>query len=120
MQTVKIDLYISDLLYSYDCVIVPEFGGFVANYAPAQIQAVQHKFTPPSKKISFNKNLNNNDGLLTNHIAERRSISYDEANTIIRSFVSKSLAGLNQGDKIQIEKVGVLYLDPEQNIQFKA
>ncbi|MEQ8910487.1 MAG: SPOR domain-containing protein [Vicingaceae bacterium] len=120
MQTVKIDLYISDLLYSYDCVIVPDLGGFVANYAPAQIQSIQHKFSPPSKRISFNGNLKNNDGLLTNHIAERRSISYEEANGLIKGFVNQSLTGLEQGDKIHIEKVGTLYLDPEQRIQFKA
>lgn len=120
MEKLKIDVYIANLLYSYDCVIVPDFGGFVANYAPAQIHAIQHKFTPPSKKISFNKNLTNNDGLLGNHIAERRSISYHEANELVKAFVNRSLEGLKQGDKIHIEKVGTLYLDPEQNIQFKA
>ncbi|MEQ8624920.1 MAG: SPOR domain-containing protein [Vicingaceae bacterium] len=120
MQTVKIDVYIADLLYSYDCVVVPEFGGFIANYAPAKVQATQHKFTPPSKKISFNKHLKVNDGLLTNHIAVRRSVSYVEANELIQAFVNQSIAGLNKGDKIKIEKVGTLFLDPERNIQFVA
>jgi len=118
MEAVKIDIYISDLLYSYDCVIVPEFGGFVANYAPAKIKEVQHQFLPPSKQISFNKNLKNNDGLLTNHISQRRKISFQEANQMIRAFVDKSLSGLKNGDKIEIDKVGMLYLDPEGNIQF--
>lgn len=120
MQKVKIDVYISDLLYSYDCVIVPDFGGFVANYASAKIQPIQHRFTPPSKHISFNKNLRVNDGLLTSHIAQRKSIAYDEAKELIQAFVSQSIEGLKQGDKIKIEKVGTLYLDPEQNIQFIA
>jgi hypothetical protein len=118
MEAVKIDIYISDLLYSYDCVIVPEFGGFVANYAPAKIKEVQHQFLPPSKQISFNKNLKNNDGLLTNHISQRNKISFQEANQLIRAFVDKSLTGLKNGDKIKIDKVGELYLDPEGNIQF--
>ena len=82
------------------------------------MQAVQHKITPPSKQISFNKNLKSNDGLLGNHIAERRQISYEEASGLIKSFVNRSIEGLNKGDKIKIEKVGTLYLDPEQNIQF--
>lgn len=120
MQKVKIDIYISDLLYSYDCVIVPDFGGFVANYASAKIQPIQHKLTPPSKQVSFNKNLKINDGLLTSHIAQRKSIAYEEAKNLIEAFVSQSIEGLNKGDKIQIEKVGTLFLDPEGNIQFKA
>ena len=118
MEAVQIDIYISDLLYSYDCVIVPDFGGFVANYAPAKIKEVQHQFLPPSKQISFNKNLKNNDGLLTNHISQRQKISFQEANLLIRSFVDRSMAGLKNGDKIKIKKVGELYLDPEGNIQF--
>lgn len=118
MEAVQIDIYISDLLYSYDCVIVPDFGGFVANYAPAKIKEVQHQFLPPSKQISFNKNLKNNDGLLTNHISQRQKISFQEANQMIRGFVDRSLEGLKNGDKIKIAKVGVLYLDPEGNIQF--
>ena len=120
MQSVKIDVYIADLLYSYDCVVVPNFGGFIANYAPAKVQAIQHKFTPPSKKISFNKHLKVNDGLLTNHIAVRRSVTYVEANELIQGFVNQSIEGLNKGDKIKIEKVGTLFLDPERNIQFVA
>lgn len=120
MEPVKIDIYISDLLYSYDCVIVPDFGGFVANYSPAKIKEAQHQFLPPSKHVSFNKNLKNNDGLLTNHISQRREISFQEANQIIRAFVDQSLEGLKKGDKIKIDKIGTLYLDPEGNIQFNA
>ena len=96
--------YINDLLYRYDCVIVPDFGGFVANYASAKIQPIQHKLTPPSKQVSFNKNLKTNDGLLTSHIAQRKSIAYEEAKDLIEAFVSQSIEGLNKGDKIQIEK----------------
>lgn len=118
MEAVQIDIYISDLLYSYDCVIVPDFGGFVANRASAKIKEVQHQFLPPSKEISFNKNLKNNDGLLTNHISQRREISFQEANQLIRAFVDKSIRGLKNGDRIEIKKVGELYLDPEGNIQF--
>lgn len=118
MEKVKIDIYISDLLYSYDCVIVPDFGGFVANYASAQIHPIQHKFQAPSKKISFNRQLKNNDGLLTNHIAGKKEISYSEAQELVRLFVNQAIKGLQEGDRIKIEKVGTLFLDPEKNIQF--
>jgi hypothetical protein len=119
MQKVKIDIYISDLLYSYDCVIVPNFGGFVTNNASAKVQAIQHKFAPPSKQISFNKNLKNNDGLLSNHIASTDSISYEAANQLIQAFVHQTIEGFQKGDRIQIEKVGTLFLDPEKNVQFQ-
>lgn len=120
MQKVNIDIYISDLLYRFDCVVIPEFGGFVANYASAKIQPIQHRFSPPSKNISFNENLKNNDGLLVNHLAERQSISYEKALEFIESFVSQTRHNLKQGDRIKIEKLGTLYLNAEGNIQFTA
>lgn len=120
MERVKIDVFISDLLYSYDCVIVPEFGGFVANYSSAKLNSIQHKFQPPSKKISFNQQLQNNDGLLTNHIAGKKEINYADAKELIERFVKQSKKELQEGDRIKIEKVGTLYLDAEKNIQFIA
>ncbi len=120
MERIKIDVYISDLLYTYDCVIVPDFGGFVSNYTPAQIQENQHKFNPPSKKISFNRFLKNNDGLLINHIAERKAIQYEDASNLIKAFVNQTIEGLKRGDKIVIEKVGTLFMDDHNFIQFKG
>ena len=53
----KIEEYISDLLFEHDCVIVPDFGGFVCNYGPAAIDPAKHLFEPPAKRILFNKGL---------------------------------------------------------------
>ena len=115
----KIDKHISDLLYRYDCVIVPEFGGFVCNYSPAKIHPVQHSFTPPSKFIVFNSNLRNNDGLLANHISQEEQKTFSEANGIINEFVQASTRELNNGKRVNIEEVGTLFLDVERNIQFE-
>jgi hypothetical protein len=115
----KIDKHISELLYEYDCVIVPEFGGFVANYASAKIHPTQHTFTPPSKNIVFNKNLKNNDGLLANHIASIEKISYAEAIKFINIFASNVNAQLKKGEKVALDEIGSLYLDLERNIQFE-
>jgi len=59
--------------------MVPNFGGFVSNTIATQIDSKNHTFTPPSKNISFNVNLQQNDGLLINYIAKSLSITFDEA-----------------------------------------
>jgi cell division septation protein DedD len=115
----KLDKHISELLNEHDCVIVPEFGGFVANYAPAKIHPVQHTFTPPSKKIVFNKNLKNNDGLLANHVVMAERTTYPQALKYISHFVDNTSAVLKKGGKVKIEEVGTLFLDVERNIQFE-
>ena len=33
----SIEKYISELLFQNDCVIVPDFGGFVCNNAPSEL-----------------------------------------------------------------------------------
>lgn len=75
----KLDNYISDLLYRYECVIVPDFGGFVTNNRSARIDVANNTLLPPFKQITFNGHLKNNDGLLANYIASVDKISYDSA-----------------------------------------
>ncbi len=119
MQMQKIDKHISELLYTYDCVIVPNFGGFVSNYSPAKIHPVQHTFAPPSKNIVFNKHLKQNDGLLANQIAHGLNIDYTGALKHIDLFVNHANDRLKAGKKVVIEDVGALYWDVERNIQFE-
>src|SRR5687768_1598584 len=115
----NMDRHISSLLYDYDCVIVPELGGFVCNYSPAKIHPVQHTFSPPSKNITFNSNLKNNDGLLANRISREEMKTFAEANFSIRDFVTLANRELGKGNKFRIEEVGTLFLDTERNIQFE-
>lgn len=113
-----ISVYISELLYDYDCVIVPGLGGFVCNYRASEIHPVQHTITPPGKSVAFNSSLKNNDGLLANYIAERKSISYEYANALISGWVNATNSLLKAGDSISIPKVGELKLNIERNIEF--
>lgn len=115
----NIDKYISELLYSHDCVIVPDFGGFVANYSPARIHPTQHTFSPPSKNIVFNKNLKSNDGLLANAIATAEKLPFAEASRRISEYVELCVKTLKGGKRFTIENVGTLYFDVEHNLQFE-
>ena len=71
--------YISDLLYRYECVILPGFGAFLTNRKSAQVIKGTHQFAPPFKSISFNVQLKQNDGLLVNYISKSEKISYETA-----------------------------------------
>jgi hypothetical protein len=111
--------YICNLLLEHDCVIIPEFGGFVANYAPAKIHPTQHTFEPPYKQIAFNKNLTNNDGLLANAIAIGESYSFATANSKLEEEVLRLQIRLAKKENIELDAIGTLYLDVESNLQFK-
>jgi hypothetical protein len=114
----KTENHIAYLLYDHDCVIIPDFGGFVASYQSAQLNEEQHTFYPPSKKIAFNANLKNNDGLLANQISTGENISYAASCNLISEYVSECFVTLNKGRKLNIDKIGLLFYDSEKNIQF--
>jgi len=114
----EIQKYISELLSEHDCVIIPGLGGFVGSYLPAQIHPVYHTFQPPSKKILFNINLRQNDGLLANHITQVEQISFNEANDKIRLFAAETIRVLKTRKYLILQDIGKIYMGKEGNIQF--
>lgn len=107
----RLDSYISDLLYRYECVILPGFGAFLTHYQPARIHESTDAFYPPSKLLSFNRQLQSNDGLLADHIAKSKDISYADALTAIRSYTRFLEHELEAGKNIIIEAVGSLAME---------
>lgn len=115
----QINNQIGDLLYHYDCVIIPEFGGFVTNYQPAQLNKKLHLFQPPSKAVSFNKNLVRNDGLLAHYLADTQNCTFEEANAGIKKAVENYFNQLNRGERVVFNKVGILYRDEASKLRFQ-
>lgn len=117
MFCVEINQYIKELLLLNDCVIIPEFGGFVANYKPASFE--NNRFTPPTKEVAFNNKLISNDGLLINYIAETEGVSYLAAKQKLENFVDETLLTLERNRNVYFEGVGYLHYDSRENLQFE-
>lgn len=115
----KIEGHIQELLFQYDCVVIPGFGGFVCSFKPASIHPVKHRFEPPAKKISFNRMLISNDGLLAHHISTASNIPYATAMDQLASVVKEWESRLNSGRSLELEGVGTLFKDGSGNIQFR-
>ncbi|MDL2330923.1 HU family DNA-binding protein [Odoribacter sp. OttesenSCG-928-A06] len=112
--------YISDLLFLHDCVIIPDFGGFICNYKNAYIDETTGMIYPPSKEILFNKNLKHNDGLLVNWIANKESISFTQATKQVEAFCDDLKIKLHQGKRVSLNDIGVFYTDRRFNIIFES
>jgi nucleoid DNA-binding protein len=117
--TVDVTAYIRELLFGHDCVIVPGFGGFVGNYAPARIDKETGTFYPPVKQISFNRNLNHNDGLLVGRISLSSKINYGDARTIVEEFVAGLRKKLEKGERVVFDNIGSFINNHEGNVQFE-
>jgi nucleoid DNA-binding protein len=116
---VELTAFIRELLFGHDCVIVPGFGGFIGNYTPAHIDKDSSTFYPPVKQISFNRNLNHNDGLLVGRISGSLKISYGDARNLVEEFVKELRKKLEKGDKVVFDNIGSFVNNQEGNVQFE-
>jgi nucleoid DNA-binding protein len=114
-----ITAFIRELLFGHDCVIVPGFGGFIGNYTPARIDKNSGTFYPPVKQISFNRNLNHNDGLLVGKISGSSGMNYGDARHIVEEFVTEVRKKLENGEKVVFQYIGTFINNQEGNIQFE-
>jgi nucleoid DNA-binding protein len=114
-----ISVYLIELLRVHDCVIVPDFGGFVTNYRPAEMDLAGNSFNPPRKEIIFSAMLKKNDGLLVNHISESEGIGYLDARLMITEFVEESQSRLENGETIQLSMIGSLKYDQNEKLIFE-
>jgi hypothetical protein len=105
----ELSQFIASLLRHHDCVIVPNFGGFIANYKSAVIDTTRNQIYPPTKSILFNANLTNNDGLLGNYVAKERVTGYPEALNFIQQQVLIWEEQIENGQRIEIEEIGFIY-----------
>ena len=115
----KMETYISDLLYRHDCVIIPGLGGLITNYRSAQIHPVSHTFRPPSKSIRFNVNLKEDDGLLANYVSSCETISFASAQSKIKRFVFSIQNDLEHKKEARLPKIGLLSVDINGIISFE-
>ena len=114
----KLEKYISDLLYRYDLVIVPEFGGIIGRKKNAHYNKETFVFTPPHKELSFNELLQNNDGLLANYIAEIQGISYKEAINLIDEQVKAWKNILKNKKRLKLDQIGIFNATHNQKLFF--
>lgn len=110
--------HIKDLLFRYDCVIVPNFGGFVTQGIGATYNKSTSIFHPPSKQVSFNYHLHKSDGLLIHHVAASEGMTYDEAAKAIASEVQEWEHELQQGEVV-LASIGKLHRNETQHIVFE-
>lgn len=104
----QFDTILFDLLVKHDCVIIPDFGGFVSKRVSSKIDFDKGIIMPPSKHLLFNRHLTNNDGLLLSAYAERHGVSYIDAEHRLTSLIKKFQKDLIDGKEISFPRIGLL------------
>lgn len=111
--------YISELLYRYNCVVVPGFGAFLTQRKSAGLHKSSNTFYPPSKILSFNNQLTTNDGLLVSYMANAEKMGYEKMLKKVTQTADEWKIKLEQGNRLKFENVGEIWLNNEQKMQFQ-
>ncbi len=110
---------IRELLLKHDCVIIPGFGAFIGNYFPARVDRKEGLFEPPSRKITFNRHLTGNDGLLIGHVSSVIGVGYGEARDIVNDWSADLRSRIMSGNPLNIDHLGTFSLNYEHAIVFE-
>ncbi|WP_373072977.1 SPOR domain-containing protein [Zeaxanthinibacter enoshimensis] len=111
--------YIEELLYRYNCVIVPGFGAFLTQMKSAVLHKTTNTFDPPSKVISFNQQLDSNDGLLVSYIAHAENTTYDAMLEELSKTVKKWKEELETQKTLKFGNLGEFRLNREGRLLFR-
>ena len=109
---------ISDLLFIRDTVVVPGLGAFVKKPTSAKVNPVANYFSTPSCDVDFDANLREDNDLIVNYMAEENNISKEEAKKQLVMFVSECFSKLKQKKKVELEHIGILSYDWDNNLVF--
>ena len=109
----QLSKHISYLLYRYDCVTVPGLGAFLGTPSPAQLDIESETIYPPTKTISFNAQLQSNDGLLANAIAVEQQTTYEQAVRLVHKEVVRWKSMLHDGKTIELDRIGKLHFNTD-------
>ena len=116
---IKVESAINKLLFDHDCVVIPSFGGILANYVGAEIHPVTNALKPPRKKLAFNESLQKNDGLLVNFLVVEEAFSHEEAIEAINQYVQLINFEIKNNGIYQLEGAGSFIRNEENKLQFQ-
>lgn len=110
--------FLEHLLYDHECVIIPQFGGFVVNAQDFQFNAQEGKIYPKRKCVAFNEKLKTDDRFLTTEWAKKKSISQKEASIEITAISKELKSQISTQGYLTIGELGAFTLNSENRLSF--
>ena len=115
---IELARHIEILLLENDCVIIPDFGGFIAHYQPARYVKEENLYLPPVRTIGFNPQLTINDGLLVQSYMQAHHTDFPDATRMIEEEVAGLKENLYKEGCAEIHGIGVLHYNIHGTYEF--
>ena len=110
--------HIEYLTTCHDCVVVPGWGAFIANYNSASYKEAEHALERPHRMIGFNASVSHNDGLLAQSLMRREGLNYKEAMRFIADSVATFRQQLAMDSEVSVGRLGYFRRNQGRFIEF--
>lgn len=104
----RLESHIENLLLTHECVIIPGVGGFVTRYEAPFFSDDKTEIFPPYRSVSFNSQLRENDGLLTQSYMAAYDTNYPKALSLVEKDVRALIEKINTEGGCHIASIGTL------------
>ena len=119
IDTMKIGVFISELLYKHDEVILPGLGRFFTKYVPAKFIPEEGKVLAPSKTIAFDSMRKEGNTPLIGFLAGKHDMEVGQVSAYLEHFVGELAHLVESGKKVELERVGVFSKDASGSLVFE-
>ena len=110
--------HIEYLITCHDCVVVPGWGAFIANYDASRYDGQSSVMSRPRRAIGFNASVSHNDGLLAQSLMRREGIAYNAAMKFIADSVTTFRQQLSMDSEVSMGRLGYFRRNDGQFIEF--
>lgn len=110
--------HIEYLITCHDCVVVPGWGAFIANYDASTYDATKNVMARPRRSIGFNASVSHNDGLLAQSLMRREGIGYNAAMKFIADSVTTFRQQLSLDGEVSMGRLGYFRRNEGRFIEF--
>ncbi|OGX86987.1 hypothetical protein BEN48_01135 [Hymenobacter glacialis] len=107
------------MLRDHDCVIIPEFGGLVAEVSSARAQPGRQSLSPPTKLVAFNQALTRNDGLLVDALSQHLHLPIAQAREVVRQAVAGLQQELDETNRTELPGIGIFRRSVGRGLAFE-
>ncbi len=116
----RLSEHIEYLLLNHNCVIVPQFGAFIASISTSQRVESEELFFPPRRIVRFNPDLTEDDGLLVEVVKAVHRITIQEAKRQVQGMVLQLRQQLLSEGQVDFGSIGIFSQDEDGHVNFST
>ena len=110
--------FIEQLLEEHDCIIIPNFGGFVVQKEDYKFIAEENSILPKRRWVAFNQKLNTDDGFLSHELSIHFQITQKNAQKSLLDFAESISNKIKETNAFDFGIIGSFSLNDQEKFQF--